>query len=302
MLHLKSAVRALLGSRGFSAIVIVTMAAGIAANTAIFSVYDQLVLNPVTIPDPSSLITIWFNNPQRNTQSPNMSIPRYDELRGEVRAFSSIGRLGVRQLHAHRQRRRRAAQRACASARRSCRRSASMPARGRNFTAEEDVPNGPAVCIVSHELWQTQFGGRESLDRRHDATERDRVAGRRHHAATPRASVSPGAGVRAACLRGRRPDAGTGAGRRRVRPGDRPAARPASRMDQARAELEAFSAGLQAAPSRDHRREQHQRAARVRGVAGRRLPADDLHAARRGRMRAADCLRERRVAVPRQTA
>ena len=91
MLHLKSAVRALLGSRGFSAIVIVTMAVGIAANTAMFSIYDRLVLNPVTIPDPYSLIAIWFNNPQRNTQSPSMSVPRFDGAAGETRSFSSIG-------------------------------------------------------------------------------------------------------------------------------------------------------------------------------------------------------------------
>ena len=32
-----------------------------------------------------------------------------------------------------------------------------LPALGRNFTAEEDVPNGPAVCIISGELWQTRF-------------------------------------------------------------------------------------------------------------------------------------------------
>ena len=38
-----------------------------------------------------------------------------------------------------------------------------LPARGRNFTSDEDKPNGPTVCILSHELWQTQFGGRESI-------------------------------------------------------------------------------------------------------------------------------------------
>src|SRR5690606_1590864 len=37
------------------------------------------------------------------------------------------------------------------------------PAHGRNFTADEDVPNGPAVVILSHELWQTQFGGRTTI-------------------------------------------------------------------------------------------------------------------------------------------
>jgi predicted permease len=38
-----------------------------------------------------------------------------------------------------------------------------LPAQGRNFTGAEDAPNGPAVCIVSHEVWQTRFGGRADL-------------------------------------------------------------------------------------------------------------------------------------------
>ena len=53
-----------------------TIAVGIAANTALFSVYDRLVLNPVTIPDPSSLVAIWTNNPQLNLNAPAISWPR----------------------------------------------------------------------------------------------------------------------------------------------------------------------------------------------------------------------------------
>jgi len=34
-----------------------------------------------------------------------------------------------------------------------------MPAQGRNSTTEEDLPNGPLVCVISYELWQTRFGG-----------------------------------------------------------------------------------------------------------------------------------------------
>ena len=156
------AARGLRKSTGFSAVVILTMAIAIAANTAIFSVYDQLVLHPVSIPDPGSLISVWFNNPQRNTQSPSMSVPRYDEFRREAQSFSPValssfdsftltGGGEATQLT-------------------GLRVTSTffptlgiMPARGRNFTADEDVPNGPAVCIISHELWQTQFGGRESI-------------------------------------------------------------------------------------------------------------------------------------------
>src|SRR5919107_338309 len=156
------AARGLRKSAGFSLVVIVTMAVAIAANTAIFSVYDQLVLHPVSIPDAGSLVAIWFNNPQRNTQSPSMSIPRYDELPGAVRSFSSIGLSAFDSFTL--------TGGSEATQLNGLRVTATflptlgiLPARGRNFTPAEDVPNGPPVCIISHELWQSQFGGSESL-------------------------------------------------------------------------------------------------------------------------------------------
>jgi hypothetical protein len=42
------------------------------------------------MPDPPSLIAIWFNNPQRNVRTPSISIARYDELRQPTASFSSI--------------------------------------------------------------------------------------------------------------------------------------------------------------------------------------------------------------------
>ena len=75
------AIRALRRAPVFTTAATLTMAIALAANTAIFSAYDQLVLNPVTIPDPGSLVAIWFNNPQRNVQTPSISIPRYEEMR-----------------------------------------------------------------------------------------------------------------------------------------------------------------------------------------------------------------------------
>src|SRR5690242_596252 len=138
------------------------MALGIAANTAMFSVYDQLVLNPVTIPDPASLVAIWFNNPERNVTAANMSVPRYDEMRGRIDAFSSLGLAAFDSFTL--------TNAGDPTQLSGLRVSATflptlgiLPARGRNFTAEEDAPNGPAVCIVSHELWQTRFGGREDI-------------------------------------------------------------------------------------------------------------------------------------------
>jgi putative ABC transport system permease protein len=163
MANIRAAIRSLLKSPGFSLVAILTLGVGIAANAALFSVYDRLVLRPVTLPDTRTLVAIWSNNPQANFNVPALSWPRYQAIAGNARTFSSVAvsafdnftltgngeqpdqlnglrvsgaffpTIGVR------------------------------PALGRDFTPEEDVPNGPAVCIISHELWTTRFGSRASI-------------------------------------------------------------------------------------------------------------------------------------------
>ena len=156
------AVRALAKSPGFSLVAVLTIAVGIGANTALFSVYDRLVLNPVTIPEPSSLVAIWTNNPQLNFNAPAISWPRYEELRDQARSFESIGISAFDNftLTGNGEPEQLNGLRASASFLPTLR---ILPAAGRNFAAEEDVPNGPAVCIISHELWQTRFGGRATV-------------------------------------------------------------------------------------------------------------------------------------------
>jgi predicted permease len=159
MTDIKNALRMLYKSPAFSLVAIFTIAVGIGANTALFSVYDRLVLNPVTIPSPSSLVAIWVSNPQVNLNAPAVSWPRYEELRDRATSFASIGISAFdnftltgngdpEQLNG---------QRVDASFFPTL---GILPERGRNFTNAEDLPNGPAVCILSHELWQTRFGGR----------------------------------------------------------------------------------------------------------------------------------------------
>jgi predicted permease len=159
MSDFRHAVRALCKSPGFSTVAILTIAVGIGANTSLFSVYDRLVLNPVTIPNASSLVAIWTSNPQLNFNAPAVSWPRYEEISDQARTFSSVGISAFdnftltgngdpEQLN-------------------GLRVSATffptlgiLPDVGRNFSASEDLPNGPSVCVISHELWQTRFGGR----------------------------------------------------------------------------------------------------------------------------------------------
>ena len=159
MTDFRHALRALVKTPGFSLVAILTIAVGIGANTALFSVYDRLVLNPVTIPRPSSLASLWINNPQLNFNAPAMSWPRYAELRAHSTSFETLGISAFDNFTL--------TGNGEPSQLNGLRVSATFlptlgiqPRSGRNFTAQEDVPNGPAVAIISHELWQSQLGGR----------------------------------------------------------------------------------------------------------------------------------------------
>lgn len=161
MLNLKTAIRTLIKNPGFTAVAVATIAIGVGANAALFSLYDQLVLNPVTIPRPSSLIAIASRN-TLNLRVPNVSWPRYEVIRDRATSFESVGitAFDTFTLTGNGEPEQRNGQRVDASFLPTL---GVLPARGRNFTKAEDAPNGPAVCIITHEVWQTRFGGRENI-------------------------------------------------------------------------------------------------------------------------------------------
>lgn len=163
MTNLRAGLRSLTHTPGFSAVAILTLAVGIAANAALFSVYDRLVLNPVSVPDSGSLVAIWSRNPQANFNAPAVSWPRYVELSKNTQKFSSMGISAFDNFTL-------TGTGEQADQLNGLRVSGAFfktlgiqPARGRDFTAEDDVPNGPKVCVISDELWTTRFGRRESI-------------------------------------------------------------------------------------------------------------------------------------------
>jgi len=111
MTDFRHALRALVKPRGFQLVATLTIAVGIGANTALFSVYDRLVLNPVTISRPASLVALWINNPQLNFNAPAMSWPKYEDVRRTRDVVRDVRYFGVRQLHADQQRRSRTIER-----------------------------------------------------------------------------------------------------------------------------------------------------------------------------------------------
>ena len=162
MSDVRAALRALRKSPAFTLVAVLTIAVGIGANTTLFSVYDRLVLNPVTIPRPSTLVAIWTNNTQLNFNAPALSWPRYEDTRDHAQSFASLGISAFDNftLTGNGEPEQLNGQRISATFLPTL---GILPVRGRNFTEADDAPHGPAVCIISHELWQTRFGGREQV-------------------------------------------------------------------------------------------------------------------------------------------
>ncbi|MFN2542606.1 MAG: ABC transporter permease [Chthoniobacterales bacterium] len=87
---LKYALRMLVKTPGFTAIAILTLALGIGANSAIFSVIDAVLLRPLPFPKPNELVAIWSQVDRENSEKETESIPDYVDLRDESRTLSAL--------------------------------------------------------------------------------------------------------------------------------------------------------------------------------------------------------------------
>ncbi len=163
MTEIKYAARSLFKAPGFTIAAIVTIALGIAANTALFSVFDALVLNPIALPNAGQLVRVWTNNKARNVAGPVLSVPKFRLIAEQQTVFTGIAasafntvvitRDGIdpEQLTGLNVT------------------SNFVPtlglklARGRNFSADEDKLHGPHVCILSYDVWKTRFGLNEKV-------------------------------------------------------------------------------------------------------------------------------------------
>jgi len=75
---------------GFAAVAILTLAIGIGANTAIFSIMDAVLLRPLPYPDAKRLIRIWQSEPKMFEGHLGAAPPEFAAYRDRTRAFSSI--------------------------------------------------------------------------------------------------------------------------------------------------------------------------------------------------------------------
>jgi putative ABC transport system permease protein len=162
--------RTLRNSPGFTAIAVITLALGIGANTAIFSVVENVLLRPLPYNQPESLVEIWNTYP--GFQAVGVSAGDYADFHREAKSFSAMGAYaeisqgfnltGVGEP-----------ERIQASVATSDLFSmlGVRAVVGRTFLPDEDKPGGGAVMVLSHRYWERRFAadptivGREvSLD------------------------------------------------------------------------------------------------------------------------------------------
>jgi putative ABC transport system permease protein len=156
--NIRYALRSLMRAPGFAAVAILTLALGIGANSAIFSVLNGVVLRPLPYDSPGELVRVASKFPTLGFEKFWISPPEYMELRERTRSFASFGayRTGMASVGGED-----APMRVVSSvATADLFETLGVPAQlGRAFNAEEDVPGGESVVTLSHELWQRAFGG-----------------------------------------------------------------------------------------------------------------------------------------------
>jgi putative ABC transport system permease protein len=154
----KYALRQLRKSPGFTTVVVVTLALGIGANTAMFSVVNKVLLNPFPYPDSDRLVRVFTTDPTRERFRDPVSIPDFLDWQKQSQSFDCLGLvtyvgypsnvlLGE------------GAPRVKTFIASSTLFSALdvKPVLGRIFTAEEDKPNSDLMLLLSYDLWQSQF-------------------------------------------------------------------------------------------------------------------------------------------------
>ncbi len=159
---LRYGTRMLMKRPGFTAIAVLTLALGIGANTAIFSVVNAVLLRPLPYPQPERLVQCYWQWTKGETES--ISATEYTFWKEHSQSFESAGGFsgtssgfnlagGAEPLRVQ----------GIPVSENFLQVLGISPALGRGFSPEEDRPNGPRVAIISDGLWRSYFGADPSV-------------------------------------------------------------------------------------------------------------------------------------------
>jgi predicted permease len=155
---LRVAIRSLRGAPSFTLVVLATLALGVGATTAVFSVVYGILLRPLPYAASDRVVMVWENDRVSRTEREAASVPDYFDFIERNRSFEHLAGFTQQQFNL------------AGEAGEPVRVSGALvthglpqvlgvaAARGRFPTAEEDRPGGARVAVLSDRLWRTQFG------------------------------------------------------------------------------------------------------------------------------------------------
>src|SRR5262245_42372190 len=163
--ELRYCVRVLRTKPGFTIAAVITLALGIGANTAIFSVVNAVLLRPLPFREPDRLMLLWQTDPRATAPQLPFSFPNFTDLKEQSQVFEDVaawtaytdtrfnfvGSGEPEQLQGAR------------ISQNFLPTLGIEPALGRNFAEEEDQENGPYAVIIAYDLWQRRLGGDSNI-------------------------------------------------------------------------------------------------------------------------------------------
>ena len=154
--------RVLRRSPGFTAVALITIALGIGANTAIFSLINAVLLRPLPFADPERLVVVWEDLTFAGFSHNTPAAANYADIKAQSRTLEDVAALDFRSfnLTGDGEPERVEANGVTANLLPLL---GTRPALGRSFTAEEDSPEGPKVVMLSYGLWQSRYGGERNI-------------------------------------------------------------------------------------------------------------------------------------------
>jgi putative ABC transport system permease protein len=159
---LRYALRSFRKTPALTVILILTLALGMGANTAIFSVIDAVLLRPAPLRNLDRLAMVWETDRNTGTTREPASVPDYLDFKSRTRTFDDLAAIAAGEVNLtpeHGDPLRLPVLNVSAEALPML---GLQPIAGRTFTMDEDRANGPSVVVISESLWERAFQRRDS--------------------------------------------------------------------------------------------------------------------------------------------
>src|SRR5687767_2015010 len=158
---LRHGLRVLRRAPGFTAAALVTLALGIGATSAIFSIVRAVMLEPLPYDRPDRLVSVWETN-RGGTQRNGINIANFVAWQQRSRTLEHLGMIGARSVAMvlNGQATEVSGFNMSFDAFRAL---GVQPSLGRAYTAEEDLASQESVIVLGYEFWQGRLGGRQDV-------------------------------------------------------------------------------------------------------------------------------------------